>query len=108
VGAHLAGVARQILVAQHVQDRVAAAMLTELPPKVLKERAVVANGASTSSRAVIAAIFVTTTAGGVAPILELDGAPVGAGRPGPITTAIRNRFWQLMDEPSALVRPIDY
>lgn len=53
-------------------------------------------------------VFATTTAGGVTPIVELDGAPVGTGRPGPITTAIRDRFWQLVDEPSALVRKIDY
>lgn len=53
-------------------------------------------------------IFATTTAGGVTPIVQLDGELVGTGRPGPITTAIRNRFWQLMDEPSALIRPIDY
>ena len=53
-------------------------------------------------------VFATTTAGGVTPIVELDGAAVGTGRPGPITTAIRDRFWQLVDEPSALVRKIDY
>ena len=53
-------------------------------------------------------IFATTTAGGVTPIVELDGAAVGTGRPGPITTAIRDRYWQLVDEPSALVRKIDY
>jgi hypothetical protein len=38
------------------------------------------------------------TAGGVAPITSLDGAPIGDGTPGPIMVALRDRFWALMDE----------
>lgn len=53
-------------------------------------------------------IFATTTAGGVTPIVSLDGQPVGDGKPGPITVAIRTRFWELMDEPSPLIEAIDY
>ncbi|WP_165491626.1 aminotransferase class IV [Stutzerimonas kirkiae] len=53
-------------------------------------------------------VFTTTTAGGVTPVIELDGQPVGDGRPGRWTTAIRDRYWALMDEPCALIEPIDY
>jgi branched-chain amino acid aminotransferase len=45
-------------------------------------------------------IFITTTAGGVMPIVELDGAAVGAGVPGPVTTAIRQAYWPLLDDPA--------
>jgi branched-chain amino acid aminotransferase len=53
-------------------------------------------------------IMAVTTAGGITPIITLDGLPVGSGEPGPITVAIRDRFWALMDEPSALIEAIDY
>ncbi len=49
-----------------------------------------------------------TTAGGVTPIIALDGEELAGGRPGPVTVAIRDRFWALMDEPSALIEAIDY
>jgi branched-chain amino acid aminotransferase len=44
-------------------------------------------------------IFLTSTAGGVIPVSTLDGMPVGVGRPGPITTQIRNRYWELHRDP---------
>lgn len=53
-------------------------------------------------------IFITTTAGGVTPVIELDGKPVGAGAPGPITVQVQARYWRLMDEDSELLEPIDY
>ena len=53
-------------------------------------------------------LMAVTTAGGVTPINSLDGEPVGNGEPGPLTVAIRDRFWALMDEPSALIEPIQY
>ena len=53
-------------------------------------------------------IMAVTTAGGVTPINTLDGEAIGAGEPGPLTVAIRDRFWALMDEPSALIEAIDY
>lgn len=40
-------------------------------------------------------LFLTSTAGGVMPVATLDGQPVGEGRPGPMTTAIRERYWEL-------------
>ena len=53
-------------------------------------------------------IMAVTTAGGVTPINTLDGEAIGAGQPGPLTVAIRDRFWALMDEPSQLIEAIDY
>ena len=53
-------------------------------------------------------IFGATTAGGITPLIRLDGQPVGCGSPGPITTRIRDRFWNMMDEPSPLIESIAY
>jgi branched-subunit amino acid aminotransferase/4-amino-4-deoxychorismate lyase len=44
-------------------------------------------------------IFLTSTAGGVMPVATLDGKAVGSGAPGPTTTAIRDRYWALHDDP---------
>ena len=53
-------------------------------------------------------LIAVTTAGGVTPIISLDGELLGGGAPGPVTVALRDRFWALMDEPSALIEAIDY
>jgi branched-chain amino acid aminotransferase len=53
-------------------------------------------------------LIAVTTAGGVTPIVSLDGEKVGDGQPGPLTVAIRDRFWALMDEPSPLIEAIQY
>ena len=53
-------------------------------------------------------LMAVTTAGGVTPINSLDGEALGDGTPGPLTTAIRDRFWALMDEPSPLIEAIEY
>ncbi len=52
-------------------------------------------------------IFLTSTAGGVMPVATLDGEPVGTGSPGPITTAVRDRYWELHEDPS-LTLEVDY
>jgi branched-chain amino acid aminotransferase len=44
-------------------------------------------------------IFMTSTAGGVMPVATLDGKPVGEGAPGRMTTAIRDRYWELHSDP---------
>ena len=44
-------------------------------------------------------LFLTSTAGGVMPVATLDGRPVGEGRPGPMSTAIRQRYWELHRDP---------
>src|SRR5947199_175147 len=53
-------------------------------------------------------LMAVTTAGGVTPINTLDGEAIGDGTPGPLTVAIRDRFWAQMDEPSPLIEAIDY
>jgi len=53
-------------------------------------------------------IFVATTAGGITPVVGLDGEPIGDGAVGVVTARIRDRFWALMDEPSELIEPIAY
>jgi branched-chain amino acid aminotransferase len=52
-------------------------------------------------------IFLTSTGGGVVPVATLDGNPVGAGRPGPITTRIRDKYWAWHDDPR-FTTPVDY
>ncbi len=52
-------------------------------------------------------IFLTSTAGGVMPVTTLDGEPVGAGSPGRITTALRDRYWELHEDPSFTLA-VDY
>ena len=52
-------------------------------------------------------IFLTSTAGGVMPVATLDGKAVGSGVPGPTTTAIRDRYWALHDDPR-FTRAVDY
>src|SRR5262249_10885800 len=39
-------------------------------------------------------VFITTTAGGIIPITTVDGAPIGDGRPGPVTWRLRGLYWQ--------------
>lgn len=44
-------------------------------------------------------LFATSTAGGVMPIVSLDGAPVGDGSPGPVTRRLRELYWQAHGDP---------
>ena len=44
-------------------------------------------------------IFLTSTAGGIMPVALLDGAPVGNGRPGSVTTKLRNKSWDWHSDP---------
>ena len=39
-------------------------------------------------------VFMTTTAGSVMPVGTIDGAPVGAGGAGEISTRLHNLFWE--------------
>lgn len=52
-------------------------------------------------------IFLTSTAGGVMPVSTLDGAPVGAGRPGPLTMRIRKIYWD-QHEDARYALPVSY
>lgn len=40
-------------------------------------------------------VFTCTTAGGIIPVVEIDGRAIGDGRPGPLTTRIRDLYWQM-------------
>jgi branched-chain amino acid aminotransferase len=44
-------------------------------------------------------LFATSTAGGVMPITRLDGEPVGDGGAGRVTRRLRDRYWEIHDDP---------
>ncbi|MGI9476669.1 MAG: aminotransferase class IV [Hyphomicrobiaceae bacterium] len=52
-------------------------------------------------------VFITSTAGGIMPVRGIDGAPVGDGAPGPVTTRLKEMYWQLHDDP-AYATPVRY
>jgi branched-chain amino acid aminotransferase len=52
-------------------------------------------------------LFFTSTAGGVMPVTTLDGTSVGGGTPGPVTTDLRKRYWELHRDPR-YATPVDY
>jgi branched-chain amino acid aminotransferase len=51
--------------------------------------------------------FITSTAGGIVPVTRIDHRPVGDGEPGPVTTRLKNLYWQRHDE-GWDATPIDY
>ncbi len=44
-------------------------------------------------------VFLTSTAGGVMPVVSVDGCPVGDGRPGPVTMDLRRAYWDAHADP---------
>jgi branched-chain amino acid aminotransferase len=52
-------------------------------------------------------VFITSTAGGILPVTRIDHAPVADGHPGPLTTRIKNRYWE-WNEAGPEGTPIDY
>jgi branched-chain amino acid aminotransferase len=42
-------------------------------------------------------VFFSSTAGGVMPVVEVDGRIIGDGVPGPITTRIKDRYWEMRE-----------
>jgi len=52
-------------------------------------------------------VFLTSTAGGIMPVTHIDGKPVGDGRPGPVTTRLRDIYWTRKAE-GWLGTPVDY
>lgn len=44
-------------------------------------------------------VFVTSSAGGVLPVTRVDGVPVGAGVPGPLTRQIEHTYWDWHRDP---------
>jgi branched-chain amino acid aminotransferase len=51
--------------------------------------------------------FITSTAGGIVPVTRVDHCPLGDGTPGPLTTRLKNLYWQRHDE-GWDGTPIDY
>jgi branched-chain amino acid aminotransferase len=54
-----------------------------------------------------AELFATSTAGGVMPIVSLDGEAVGDGTAGPVTRRLRELYWQAHRDPR-YITPVDY
>jgi branched-subunit amino acid aminotransferase/4-amino-4-deoxychorismate lyase len=52
-------------------------------------------------------IFLTSTAGGVMPVSQLDGRPVGDGGVGELTTRIRQTYWDWHEDPR-FTKEVDY
>jgi branched-chain amino acid aminotransferase len=52
-------------------------------------------------------IFITSTAGGIIPVTVLDAEPVADGAPGPVTTRLRELYWQAHQDPR-YAAPVDY
>ena len=44
-------------------------------------------------------VLVTSTAGGIMPVTAVNGTPVGAGVPGPLTRDLRDRYWARHQDP---------
>jgi branched-chain amino acid aminotransferase len=51
--------------------------------------------------------FITSTAGGIVPVTRIDHHPVSDGEPGPVTTRLKNLYWQRHDD-GWDGTPIDY
>jgi branched-chain amino acid aminotransferase len=45
-------------------------------------------------------IFISSTAGGIAPVTMFDGKPVGTGKPGALTTRLIDIYWQRHADPA--------
>jgi branched-chain amino acid aminotransferase len=42
-------------------------------------------------------VFLTSTAGGIMPIVEIDGRPIGDGKPGPVSQRVHELYWALRE-----------
>jgi branched-chain amino acid aminotransferase len=42
-------------------------------------------------------VFLTSTAGGIMPLVEIDGRPIGDGKPGPASQRIHGLYWALRE-----------
>ncbi len=52
-------------------------------------------------------VFMTSTAGGIMPVRNIDGEAVGDGGPGPVTLRLKELYWGLHDDP-AMTTPVNY
>jgi branched-chain amino acid aminotransferase len=44
-------------------------------------------------------VFMSSTAGGVMPVVTVDGNDIGDGRPGELTMRLRQAYWDAHDDP---------
>jgi branched-chain amino acid aminotransferase len=44
-------------------------------------------------------VFLTSTAGGIMPLVEIDGRPIGDGKPGPVSQKVHDLYWALRESP---------
>jgi len=51
--------------------------------------------------------FLSTSGGGVLPVTQVDGAALGDGRPGPVTSRLLQSYWDWHRDP-AYRQPVDY
>lgn len=42
-------------------------------------------------------VFLTSTAGGIMPLVEIDGRPIGDGKPGPLSQRVHELYWALRE-----------
>jgi branched-chain amino acid aminotransferase len=42
-------------------------------------------------------VFLTSTAGGIMPLVEIDGRQIGDGKPGPVSQRIHGLYWALRE-----------
>ena len=42
-------------------------------------------------------VFLTSTAGGIMPLVEIDGRQIGSGKPGPVSETIHGLYWALRE-----------
>ncbi|PBB68843.1 branched-chain amino acid transferase [Mesorhizobium sp. WSM4312] len=66
------------------------------------EEGLVAAAADVSVAALTAAdeVFITSTAGGIMPVTEIDGAAIADGKAGPVTGRLMALYWQKHDDPA--------
>ena len=52
-------------------------------------------------------VFLSSTAGGVMPIVRVDDRVLGNGRPGPLSVRLKERYWRKHEE-GWHATPVDY
>ena len=45
-------------------------------------------------------VFITSTAGGIMPVSSVNRTTIGNGTPGPLTTRIKNKYWDMHTNPA--------
>jgi branched-chain amino acid aminotransferase len=73
------------------------------------EEGLVAASADISVAALHAAdeVFITSTAGGIMPVTEIDGSPIADAKVGPVTSRLMTLYWERHDDP-AWSSPVRY